>query len=79
MEVDRLNTGNNKTAASSQIEEHVTTNHNETQVETNNPFTTPTNAIKNDYNIDSDYDDSWLASINDIIKEEQYENEETSE
>jgi protein-disulfide isomerase len=58
-----------------QIEEHVTAKDNETQVEINNSSITPTNVINGDY-IDSDYDDSWLASINDIMKEE-FDNEET--
>ena len=72
MEVDTGQMNN-----SSQIEEHVTTKDNKTQVEINN--SSPTNVINSDYiDSDSDYDDSWLASINDIMKEE-FDNEETSE
>lgn len=73
-DTDQLDTDNDDTN-SIQIEEHVTTKDNETQVKINNSSITPTNVINGDY-IDSDYDDSWLASINDIMKEE-FDNEET--
>lgn len=69
-DTDRLDT-NDDESNSSQMEEHVTTKDNKTQVEIKNSSITPTNVINSDYIVsDSDYDDSWLASINDIMKEE---------